>query len=484
MLENEFEKQVRQKMNGLHLQPGTEVWEEVERRIQKKKKRRIIFFWFLLAGLFLGGGWWLSDQSAENKSVTKKAQQKIIEKTTDKTIDKAEVIQPVVKDNVATAGKDKEMPDEIVQEQGSNNNELPDRYVMQAGAGSKKRTAKQQPAGIKQIKNSSPQQTLTSSSAERSILQTQHNDKKSKESIAATPDQPIEKPATATKITEPVIDSSNSNTVSKDEKSIVASTADTTTTVRGNNDTPVRKRNKKSKWEIAFSGGLGTARLTNGQISGIGKKSLAENFSSTAGSFPQGMTSYADSIPLTGTAWQLGVYAKRKIGKKVDISTGLNFSTYTVKQRIGVFVDSVRTVSNDLNSVTSGGFYRAGSLKNYPNRYYYLQVPLLLHWQVNRGEKLPPLVWENGLAVSFLVGSDAVVYDRGSRIFFKDKKVYNTVNLLYQSAFMARLFKEKKHPLSIGIAYQYHISRLQKINPPDFNHLSSFGIKLSWVLKK
>lgn len=481
MLENEFEKQVRQKMSRLYLQPGTEVWEEVERRIRKKKRRRIIIFWFLLAGLFLGGGWWLSDQSAEKKSLTKEEQQKIIEKTTGRV----DVKQPVVNDNAANSGDDSETPDKIVQKQVSGTNELPGGAVMQTGPGSKRGTAKQQQAGIKQTKKSSPQQTLTSSSAERSILQTQQNDKESKISIAVIPDQPIEKPARATKITEPVIDSGNNNTVSKDEKSIVASAADTTTTtVRVNNDTPVGKKNKKSKWDIGFSGGLGTGRLTNGQISGIGKKSLAENFSSTAGSFPQGMTSYADSIPLTGTAWQLGVYAKRKIGKKVDISTGLNFSAYTVKQRIGVFVDSVRTVSNDLNSVTSGGFYRAGSLKNYPNRYYYLQVPLLLHWQVNRGEKLSPLVWENGLAVSFLVGSNAVVYDRDSRIFFKDKKVYNTVNLVYQSAFMTRLFKEKKHPLSIGIAYQYHISWLQKINPPDFNYLSSFGIKLSWVLKK
>lgn len=480
MLENEFEKQVRQKMNRLHLQPGTEVWEEVERRIRKKKRRRIIIFWFLLAGLFLGGGWWLSDQSAEKKSLTKKEQQEIIEKTTGGI----EVKQPVVNDHGAKSGNDKEIPDEIMQEQVSDNDELPDRSVMQAGDGSKRRTAKQQQTRLKQTKNSFPQQTLDNSTAERSILQTGDNDKKSKEPIAAIPDQPIEKPATATKITEPVIDSGNSKSVSKDQKSIVASAADTTTTVRDNNDTPVGKKNKKSKWEIGFSGGLGTGRLTNGQISGIGKKSLAENFSSTAGSFPQGMTSYADSIPLTGTAWQLGVYAKRKIGKKVDVSTGLNFSTYTVKQRVGVFVDSVRTVSNDLNSVTSGGFYRPGSLKNYPNRYYYLQVPLLLNWQVNRGEKLPPLVWENGLAVSFLVGSDAVVYDRGGRIFFKDKKVYNTVNLVYQSAFMTRLFKEKKHPLSIGVSYQYHISRLQKTNPPDFNYLSSFGIKLSWVVKK
>ncbi|MBL7723767.1 MAG: hypothetical protein JNK27_06445 [Chitinophagaceae bacterium] len=480
MLENEFEKQVRQKMNGLNFQPATEVWEEVERRIQKKKRRRIIILWFLLAGLFLGGGWWLSDQLAENKSVTNKEQQKIIEKTTDK----AEVTQPVVNDNTAVAGNDKKVLDKIVQEQVSDNNELVDGAVIKAGGGSKKKAVQQRQTELTTPKMSIQQQAIDNSTAMTDKSQIQFGDKVSKQPIAAIPDQAVNKQVTATKIPEPVIDSSNSSQISKDQKSIVASAADTTTTVQDKNDAPVNNKDKKGKWEIGFSGGLGTARLTNGQISGIGNKSLAENFSSTAGSSPQVMASRADSIPLTGTAWQLGVYAKRKLGKKVDISTGLNFSTYTVKQRVGVFVDSVRTINNDLNSVTSGGFYRAGSLKNYPNRYYYLQVPLLLHWQVNRGEKLPPLVWENGLAVSFLVGSNAVVYDRDSYIFFKDKKVYNTVNLVYQSAFMARLFKEKKHPLSIGISYQYHISRLQKINPPDFNYLSSFGIKLSWVLKK
>lgn len=480
MLENDFEKQVRQKMNGLHLRPGAEVWEEVERRIRKKKRKRIIILWFLFAGLFLSGGWWLSGQLAEKKSLTNKEQEGIIESTTGRVERK----QPVVNANGTNSGNDKEMTDDIILEQVSGTNELLDRSVMPAGAGSQSRAVRQQLPGLKQTKKSIQQQTIDSSSNKRSILQTQYNDNAPKESVAAIPDQPIEKPSTVTKIIEPVIDSNNSNTVSKDQKSIVASAADTTNTVLDRDDAPFNKKDKKGKWEIGFSGGLGTGRLTNGQISGIGQKSLAENFSSTAGSFPQGMTSYADSIPLTGTALQLGIYAKRKPGRKVDISTGLNFSTYTVKQRVGVFVDSVRSISNDLNSVTTGGFYRAGSLKYYPNRYYFLQVPLLLHWQLNRGEKLPPLLWENGLAVSFLVGSEAVVYDRVGRVFFKDKKFYNAVNLVYQTAFMARLFKEKKHPLSIGITYQYHISRLQKINPPDFNYLSSFGIKLSWVLKK
>lgn len=480
MLENEFEKQVRQKMNRLHLQPATEVWEEVERRIQKKKRRRIIIFWFLLAGLFLGGGWWLSDQSTAKKSVTNKEQQKIIEKTTDKT----EVTQPVVINNATAAGNNKKISEEIEQSQVSDNKELLDRAVLQAGGGSKRKAVQHRPAGLKKVKESIQQKNIDNSTAVTGISQAQPGDKVSKQAIDVVPDQPLDKQVTATKSPEPVTDPGNSKPVAKDQNTIVSSAADTTNAVLDENDAPVNKKNKKSKWEIGFSGGLGTARLTNGQISDIGDKSMAENFSATAGSSPQVMASRADSIPLTGTAWQLGIYAKRKLGKKVDISTGLNFSAYMVKQRVGVFVDSVRTVSNDLNSVTSGGFYRAGNLKNYQNRYFYLQVPLLLHWQVNKGEKLPPLIWENGLAVSFLVGSNAVLYDRDSRIFFRDKNVYNTVNLVYQSAFMTRLFKEMKHPLSIGVTYQYHISRLQKINPPDFNYLSSFGIKLNWVLKK
>jgi len=191
----------------------------------------------------------------------------------------------------------------------------------------------------------------------------------------------------------------------------------------------------------------------------------------------------ADSIPLKGMALQSGISAKRKLGRKTAFSIGLGFSYYSTKQRTGSFNDSLITINNSLRTLTSGGYYRAGNSDVYHNKYYYLQAPVMFHWQINKGKKLP-LEWENGLAPSVLLASNAVVYDRPGRIFYKDKRVFNSFSLVYQTAFSARLFKEEKHPLTFAIFYNYHLVRLQKIAPSKYNYLSSYGIRLNWVLKK
>jgi hypothetical protein len=96
-------------------------------------------------------------------------------------------------------------------------------------------------------------------------------------------------------------------------------------------DNPVvskKGKTKKTKWEIGLNGVLGLARLTNGSITSFGAKRRADAFaapsSGTSTSPPP--VSFPDSIPLKGLAWQLGVYAKRKLGKKTDVSFGLNLS--------------------------------------------------------------------------------------------------------------------------------------------------------------
>jgi hypothetical protein len=110
-------------------------------------------------------------------------------------------------------------------------------------------------------------------------------------------------------------------------------------------------------------------------------------------------------------------------------------------------------------------------------------LPLLLHWQLNKGEKLP-ITWDNGFLPSFLIGSNALAYDKASRKFYKDKRLYNDVQLVYHSGLSAGLFKNSKHPLTAGVFYNYPFSRLQKISPPDYNYLGSFGIKMNWLIKK
>ena len=190
----------------------------------------------------------------------------------------------------------------------------------------------------------------------------------------------------------------------------------------------------------------------------------------------------ADSVPLNGFAWQAGAFAKRKAGKKISYSVGLNLSYYSTNQVVGTFVDSIRTLNNDLRSLTSGGFYRYGSFNSYRNKYYYIQVPFLLQWQINKGEKLPPLILETGLSPFFMFASKALVYDKRENLFFRDKRVYNKFGLSYHTAFDIRLFSQKNHPITAGFFYDFHISRLQKVNPPDYNYLQSFGLKINYTI--
>ena len=48
MPENDFEKQVQQKMDELQFVPSDAVWHEVEKQIDGRKKRRLYFYGCLL----------------------------------------------------------------------------------------------------------------------------------------------------------------------------------------------------------------------------------------------------------------------------------------------------------------------------------------------------------------------------------------------------------------------------------------------------
>ena len=70
MEEDKFEKQVRQKMDELELNPSEDVWQHVKNRIEKRKNRKpgLLIFFFLLA-LLLSGGYWLFNHT--NNSISK-----------------------------------------------------------------------------------------------------------------------------------------------------------------------------------------------------------------------------------------------------------------------------------------------------------------------------------------------------------------------------------------------------------------------------
>lgn len=500
MRDNEFDKGVQEKMGEFRLPPSAPVWMEVERRIRERKRRRILIFWFCLAGLLMAGfgGWWFWESNDRPAlSITKEGSNSSVIRSTEKnTKDPREEIALPAKDdkeqkiNVAdpssspSVGKDLSKINRGETTTGMNapllvkssslkqlNKKTADKELTskaQLTAGSGKTTRKQTSPKNKVDKfvpDNDSQVATQKSTTEFPVASTSEN--------KSTTEPPV--PATATLAVAVPVDIST------------AKPADTVQAVGNDKQqtTPSLRKSKKSKWQTGIVFAYGESRLIRGGLSLFSEKSfdaLQSGVSSGNGNFNN--QSFADSVPLKGSGIHTGLFVKRQLGKKTSFSAGLNWSYYSGKQRVGTRVDSIRQLSSPFNTDTRNGFYRSGNASRFTNRYYYLQLPLLLHWQVNKGSNWPAIEWENGFVPSFLIASRALVYDPASRIFFRDKKVYNSFSLVYQTGLTATLASRTKHPLTAGVYYNYHISRLQKTNPPDFNHQSSYGIQFRWLLKK
>ena len=509
MRDNAFDKGVQEKMEEFRLSPSAPVWPEVERRIRERKKRRILIFWFCLAGLLItgAGAWWMLHEKTVNPSLpvannhnisvqpksdtsdiannnplladslTKNKNNSTTTTTTTLSANEITEKAPVAgasdaitrKNNVSHYNHQQGSPVNAApfrkRNTGSVDNGHEKRYVTTGNGKKSKRTvlANKQSAPV-DTKPEPPANTVIAGNEQRAVSQDFTTDPKTTVQAAAIPAPVAVQGRTA--------DKADTGVVTKTDEVKPATTA-------------IQSKKKQHKWQTGFVLAFGEAKLTESRFSLFSEKrfdALQSGVSTGSGNFNN--QSFADSLPLKGPAFHAGVFAKRKMGKKTAFSIGANLAYYSGKQRVGAFVDSVRQLSNYFSSRTAGGFYRSGSSDWYTNRYYYLQVPLLLHWQINKGTKLPPMEWENGFVPSLLTGSRALVYDPASTIFFSDKTVYNRFSLVYQTGFTATFASRTRHPLTAGFYYNYHFSKLQGVNPPDFNHQSSYGIQFRWLLRK
>lgn len=505
MRENEFDNGVKELMGEFRLQPSAEVWPEVERRIRERRKRRILFFWFFSAAVLLGGAgtWWLLQQDGKTdhnqvlidkqKAVPEKSMssdryetEAVNEKATGTnhgqtgTVQNADMsmMAPVEKKAaIRTTGNDKlntisglpvNKGRKLVLSERKNQMNAGKQYVRKANNSSltnKKGIAKADPVStsIAPAVNSNPAPVPVGS--------------------VVHPDSPISTPVPADAVTAgTTTDSSRLVKAAKPVDTVIAVVVP---------EAPAVKKSAKNKWETGFIVAGGITRLTSGKISGFGmaEKNFDQVYSSPVSSNSSyfnnsPLVRYADTIPLYGWAWQAGVYASRKIKKRTSFSAGLNIGFYSSWQTVGAFKDSSRVFRLAQGNFVSGSYYLSGTENKYSNRYYYLQFPLLFHWQLNKARKGPALQWENGLLPVWLAGSRAIIYDRTDRMYYIDKKAYHQFGLAFQTGMTVQFSAQQKKTWSAGVYYNFHFSQLQKNNQPAYNNLSSFGIQFRRGFKK
>jgi hypothetical protein len=426
---NDFEKQVQQKMDELQLRPSAEVWEEVEKRIRKEKKRRWFILWVFIFGvLLLGGtGWWLTAGNKDDVTDNNVASQRTTNRTGDETANtKKETISGKTNEN-----NDK-VKSEIVEDAMPTKRETTTETAITSDK------SELVPVQIrKEIRNENRIESPVTGSLKSKKVRKDRNllpDVSKENQVFVVKNKPD---ADSLIKTDKVIAADINTTIkdaAADSESVVINIARVVTerdtivalTVKDSLAVTQTKaiskkdtiKTKKNKWEIGINAMAGTSNKSDGiSIFGMEKSLDAANINNSAGSGGQSVITQP-AEPGNGFSWQMGVYAKRKLTVRTSLSIGLVFSSYSTTQLTGAFVDSLRVYNNNLYSSSVRDFYRSGTGSAYQNHYYYLQLPVSFHWQINKGRKLP-LVFQNGLSTGFFIGSDALVYNAGSNVLIK-----------------------------------------------------------------
>jgi hypothetical protein len=479
MQEQNFEKQVRQKMEELSLTPSTPVWQKVEQEIrQKKRRRRLVIIWlapFILAGAGLLV-WHTLPSLQKDQSLSKPVIDSLSLKTTPvpSVQQQSATIETANTTDTATATAN------TISEAVSKPNPSAAPFAVIPSTPSTLRkeaissslpTVKQYTKGksatdINLDRQGTPTENLTTSA-------TQHTIQK-------------EGDITITNFTNEEVslkDSSSTIYVIKPVTELIASPQKTPTAlfvpVESITDTvPIQRIQRKvAKWSFAVQVAYGIASTQKALLS---PAVYAADYASSPTPSSGGQFNGSPSTPSPidkGSAIGLGFLAKRKISDRFNLSTGIGYHRFSTRIQIGQQIVQDTTLQLSFRLANLSSYYRNDRnvrLENYTNNYHFIEIPMALEWQPIR--RLP-LNWQAGFNLSYLFATNALIYDPSANIYYKNEDLYSKLQLHFQSGLTYRIWKNQLFGVHVGPYLQYGLTGLQKEKGSSNYHLLSTGLK-------
>ena len=491
---NEFEKKIQQTLDELKLKPSEEIWPMVAMRIRKDKRRRRGLIWAGLMVLLLGGAgyWWSESHSRYHGSSL----------TADHSNQK-EIANPranPISDLEKSTKPDEENKSAHALNSPSHNGEPEPKHIM---APSEKEAGKSDP-GINKgnyqdnIKNRAPiplaarhdpfakvwnSYKPANNKAHDIEGKRRANEKEAKGRNIA--DQQINKnPFENALVFKPQMVTNNvkvyaepmpSNSVAAPSGAHRMPQSLVTTAIPPKKD----KIKGKRKWSFGISGRIGSSDVMTRTNSSRLNTASPNYFASYA---PSGGRFLGDSVYRGASlSWGLGVYVKLHLNKRFALRSGLDYNQYDFKTLVGNHVNSTVQILNGFTYMTLNSFYAAGATKEYQNHFQYLELPLSVEWQLNKGQKIP-LKFDAGLALGWLLNSNYLHRDYASNVLFKDNTLLTKMPISLNAGFTVALFNQSKYPVSLGPLLQYMVSDLQKNSGGLKQHPWFVGLKASLAL--
>ncbi|MBS1511376.1 MAG: PorT family protein [Bacteroidetes bacterium] len=454
MSNSEFEKAVQQKMGELTFTPSAGLWDKVEAGLPPEKKRRRFIFLLLPLVMVLCGIFFWQNQPDQKQTHTAT---KIIEQTQNKN-----TAASVQQQSKILQCKDSTAVNTTTVESGSiEKRSVPSKIKM----GTKARTAMQIKNAIAETDDGGDDR-VTKNKNQRNL---KARTKATITAVAADED-------TATSKNTALLQTESSNDVNDTVKRKVKASITATTFTQKKDTLPqlsktTEKEKKKNQphWQWGWDAGMGISGINNTN----GKR--ANNASSSVGAGAGGVPPLMAGVSAfkTGFAFHAGVYAQKSITPSLNFKTVIGYNFMSSFMRVGERVDTNAQYISGAYTATADHYYRLGNSTAYLNQYHYIAIPLLLQWHSSTSL---PLNIEAGPALSWLLHSNALVYEANSQAYYSDKRRFNPFAFSLQAGLSVGLTKKKTDPASIGFRFSYALNSAVK---KDFGKQLPFSTSLT-----
>lgn len=242
----------------------------------------------------------------------------------------------------------------------------------------------------------------------------------------------------------------------------------------------------KHPWAMGFAGGAGLSSFNESLLrpaAPVSASALSSttNFTSlVVGNSGNSSKKYTSDIQ-PGISYWAGIFAEKPLSARWSLTLGLNLHYYSSRLETGEQVSTYAPVYASLISsvavapIQSYPYYSVGNQQVFTNRYYYLEIPAAVQWQITRSRTMP-LFWRGGASLSRLMSSNALYYDDHSGVYFKDGAVINHTQLSLSTGVVAAI-SMKGVRIEAGPEAQYGVTGLLHSQAGN-GHLLYGGIRL------
>ncbi len=472
-MQNEFEKEVRQKLEELRLPPSPPVWEEVAWQIRPERKRRRVFFWFLLiAGIMAGGtGIYMGMEkkgpvtaetlkpSGKHSSPAQQNQQKQSATNGEKT-------SPLIEESSGTSTKTSS-PESITNSITTASTQKRLNKVVQ----SKSTTLSPISVSPNNSLNISPSIIINGSpDVTQSIIIPWRNDKVST-ALASPFINPMPADASQSQAMLQTIAAAITNTKTKTD-SLQKATSDSVTKI---------VRNSKGRWRKMVTIDVGASGYASSPLGILSAEKLFQmdvmpQFNTGAGTPVSSPQLVAALATRRGVAFSISGGVWKNISRRTELSIGVAYSLYTTRQPVGSRVRNDTVVRYSGNQVALESFYSTGDSSITTNHFHTLSLPVAISWQVH--QRLPFFASFN-IAYGRLVSANALVYSASSNLYFEGDDGYNKHQLPVTIGLSYRFSVGRANTLSVGPIAAYNLLRLNNETTGEAQHLTFVGIQSS-----